>query len=73
VRGEPSPAPPAFSVIGRSGSHLAKGLLKKDVELSRHRVLFPTHRYVLPVENGRPGPTPIFIVDFTDITVEFTD
>ncbi|SNT30323.1 hypothetical protein SAMN05216276_103354 [Streptosporangium subroseum] len=36
-------------------------------------LLFPTHRYVLPVQDGRPGPTPIIIVDFSDITVDFAD
>ncbi|GII57309.1 hypothetical protein Pth03_56980 [Planotetraspora thailandica] len=36
-------------------------------------LVFPTHRYVLPVEDGHPGHAPIIIVDFTDIAVDFAD
>ena len=35
-------------------------------------LVFPTHRYVLPVQDGHPGPEPVIIVDFTDITVDFS-
>jgi hypothetical protein len=35
-------------------------------------LVFPTHRYVLPVEDGRPGSEPVIVVDFTDITVDFS-
>jgi hypothetical protein len=35
-------------------------------------LVFPTHRYVLPVQHGRPEPDPVIIVDLTDITVEFS-
>lgn len=42
----------------------------------RHRtvsgLVFPTHRYVLPVVDGRLGATPIITVDLADITVDFT-
>lgn len=35
-------------------------------------LVFPTHRSVLPVLDGRrPGPTPIIVVDFSAITVDF--
>jgi hypothetical protein len=34
-------------------------------------LVFPTHRYVLPVTGGRRGTTPTIKVDFVDITVEY--
>lgn len=36
-------------------------------------LVFPTHRYVLPVRDGRPGPEPIIVLDLSDITVDFTE
>ena len=32
-------------------------------------LVLPAHRYVLPIVDGRPGPTPIIVLDFSDITV----
>jgi hypothetical protein len=36
-------------------------------------LVFSAHRYVLPVQGGQPGPTPIIVVDFADISVDFSD
>lgn len=34
-------------------------------------LVFPTHRYVLPVQDGQPGPDPTITLDFSDIAVDF--
>ncbi|MET7997005.1 hypothetical protein ABZU76_39630 [Amycolatopsis sp. NPDC005232] len=34
-------------------------------------LVFPTHRYVLPVVDGKPASKPSIIVDFSDLAVEF--
>jgi hypothetical protein len=36
-------------------------------------LVFPTHRYVLPVVDGKLGTTPIITIDLADITVDFTE
>ncbi|MFI5613565.1 hypothetical protein [Amycolatopsis sp. NPDC051903] len=36
-------------------------------------LVLPTHRYVLPVKDGVPQPEPIFVLDFTDVTVDEAD
>jgi len=35
-------------------------------------LVFPTHRYVLPVHDSHLGPAPIITVDFSDLTVDRT-
>ena len=34
-------------------------------------LLFPTHRYVLPVVDGKLASRPTIVVDFSDLAVEF--
>jgi len=33
-------------------------------------LVFPAHRYVLPIRDGHPEPVPIITVDFSDFTVD---
>jgi len=35
--------------------------------------VFPTHRYVKPIVDGRVDPTQIIIIDFDDLAVGFGD
>lgn len=54
-------------VLGnRSAAHFT------EAHRSVSGLVFPTHRYVLPVHDGQLGADPTIVLDFSDIGVDFT-